>query len=124
MSTDPTTAPNPTSPAVAVEVDGITRTYTSGPTTRSAWLTSRGSSSRWTSLPLSLRCGGRALLRGRLRARAQLRLTLGPGFSGMPMVIGSAPDKEPKIIAGRVAQHHANMTRVVEGIKATAEPGA
>ncbi|CAN5746731.1 hypothetical protein BH24ACT4_BH24ACT4_17840 [soil metagenome] len=40
------------------------------------------------------------------------------------MVIGSAPDKEPKIIAGRVAQHHANMTRVVEGIKATAEPGA
>lgn len=56
--------------------------------------------------------------------RLRFGLTLGPGFSGVTMVIESAPDKEAKIIASRVRQHHTNMTRVLDGIKTEAESGA
>ncbi len=34
------------------------------------------------------------------------------------------PDKEPRILARRVDEHRANMTKVVEGIKAAAEADA
>jgi hypothetical protein len=33
------------------------------------------------------------------------------------------PDKEGRILARRINEHHANMGKVVEGIKAAAEAG-
>lgn len=50
-------------------------------------------------------------------------LTLGPGPSGLTHVIQRLPDKEARIIERRLAEHHANMIQVVEGIRAELEGG-
>lgn len=46
---------------------------------------------------------------------------LGPGPSGITSYIERHPEIEEEAIASRDATHHANMTAVVEGIKALAE---
>jgi uncharacterized protein YndB with AHSA1/START domain len=46
---------------------------------------------------------------------------LGPGPSGLTMVIDQMPDKEERIIERRTQHHRANMTATIEGIKALAE---
>lgn len=53
----------------------------------------------------------------RLRYWAQM----GPGPSGMTVVIEKMPDKEEKIIARRLAEWETNMGATVKGIKAMAE---
>jgi nitroreductase len=53
--------------------------------------------------------------------RLRYSLILGPGPSGITRAIEAMPDKEPRILARRVDEHRANMTRVVEGIKEAAE---
>lgn len=60
---------------------------------------------------------------GAERAATRLRYTmlLGPGPSGLTMVIESMPDKEDRIITRRVASQHASMLEVVAGIKAIVE---
>ncbi len=55
--------------------------------------------------------------------RLRYSLILGPGPSGITAVIDSMPDKEPRIIARRIAEHRANMQRVVDGVKAALEAG-
>lgn len=56
--------------------------------------------------------------------RLRFLLTIGPGPSGITMAIAGQPDKEARILSRRVGEHHANMTRVVEGIKAASESSA
>ena len=51
--------------------------------------------------------------------RLRYSLVLGPGPSGISVAIASMPDKEPKILDRRIAEHRANMQRVVDGIAAT-----
>lgn len=46
---------------------------------------------------------------------------LGPGPSGLTMVIDQMPDKEERIIERRQEHHRNNMTATIEGIKAVAE---
>ena len=46
---------------------------------------------------------------------------IGPGPSGISMPIQAMPDKEPKILVRRVAEHHGNMQRTVDGIRELAE---
>lgn len=53
--------------------------------------------------------------------RLRYRMFLGTGPSGLTMAVRSMPDKEPRILSRRMAEHHANMTAVVEGIKHLAE---
>ncbi len=53
--------------------------------------------------------------------RLRYRLILGPGPSGMTTAIESMPDKEPRIIERRLAEHRVNMQRVVDAIKDAAE---
>ena len=53
--------------------------------------------------------------------RLLFRLLLGPGPSGLTGFIEQAPDKEHRFIANRLRAHRANMTRVVDGIKAHVE---
>lgn len=48
-------------------------------------------------------------------------MSIGPGPSGISIAIAAMPDKEPRILARRVAEHHTNMARTVEGIKVLAE---
>ncbi len=48
-------------------------------------------------------------------------MSIGPGPSGISMAIAAMPDKEDRILARRVREHHANMARTVEGIKSLAE---
>jgi hypothetical protein len=48
-------------------------------------------------------------------------LSVGPGPSGISMAIESMPEKEPQILRRRVLEHHANMVRTLEGLKAAAE---
>lgn len=48
--------------------------------------------------------------------RVRFRVLLGPGPSGITSAIESMPDKEPRILARRVDEHRANMTRVLDGI--------
>ncbi len=48
-------------------------------------------------------------------------VSLGPGPSGLTYVIGTMPDKEPRIINGRLRELHTSMQRTVDGIKARAE---
>ncbi|MCY4665994.1 MAG: hypothetical protein OXC00_15160, partial [Acidimicrobiaceae bacterium] len=55
--------------------------------------------------------------------RLRFRCILGPGPSGLDAIITARPDLEPRIIARRMAEHQANMQRVVEGVKAAAERG-
>jgi uncharacterized protein YndB with AHSA1/START domain len=53
----------------------------------------------------------------RLRQRAQM----GPGPSGLTPAIQAMPDKEERIVAGRLEEWRRNMMATVEGIKALAE---
>lgn len=53
--------------------------------------------------------------------RLRFSMSIGPGPSGISMAIASMPDKEARILARRLREHHANMVRTVEGIKATIE---
>jgi len=53
----------------------------------------------------------------RLRQWAQI----GPGPSGLTPAIEAMPDKEERIVAHRLAEHHSNMQATVEGIKRLAE---
>ncbi|MGH8999370.1 MAG: SRPBCC family protein [Acidimicrobiia bacterium] len=46
---------------------------------------------------------------------------MGPGPSGITPLIEKMPDKEERIIAGRLEEWRRNMTATVEGIKALAE---
>jgi hypothetical protein len=48
---------------------------------------------------------------------------IGPGPSGLTPAIEAMPDKEERIIERRLAEHRANMTATLEGIKAIAELG-
>lgn len=53
--------------------------------------------------------------------RLRYRLIIGPGPSGLTAAIDRMPDKEARIIAGRIGEHRANMQLVVEAVKAAAE---
>jgi len=53
--------------------------------------------------------------------RLRYSLSIGPGPSGISIAIRSMPDKEPRILRRRLAEHHANMRRTVDGIAALAE---
>lgn len=53
--------------------------------------------------------------------RLRFAMSMGPGPSGISMAIEAMPEKEPRILARRVAEHHANMTRTVAGIRDLAE---
>ncbi len=55
------------------------------------------------------------------RTRLRFSMSMGPGPSGISMAIAAMPDKEPRILQRRLSEHHANMVRTVEGIKATVE---
>jgi hypothetical protein len=48
---------------------------------------------------------------------------LGPGESGISEIIEQMPDKESRILRRRLAEHHANMTATIAGIKELAEAG-
>jgi hypothetical protein len=48
-------------------------------------------------------------------------MSIGPGPSFISVPIEAMPDKEPRILARRLAEHHANMVRTLEGIKDLAE---
>ena len=61
--------------------------------------------------------GGRGVV-GRAGARRlRFAMVLGPGPSGLTMIIGQKPDMEAKIIANRQKEQAANMRRCVEGIR-------
>ncbi len=49
--------------------------------------------------------------------RLRFAMVLGPGPSGLTMIIGQMPDMEAKIIANRQKEQAANMRRCVEGIR-------
>lgn len=51
----------------------------------------------------------------------RMRGTLGPGPSGVTMLLEAMPDKEEAIIERRLGEWEANMTATVDGIKALAE---
>lgn len=53
--------------------------------------------------------------------RLRFRCNLGPGRSGLDEIIAARPDLEQRIIDRRMAEHRANMQRVVEGIKSRVE---
>ncbi len=55
--------------------------------------------------------------------RLRFSMIIGPGPSGITAAIESMPDKEPRILFRRIDEHRANMTKVVEGIKAEVEAG-
>jgi len=57
-------------------------------------------------------------------SRLRYHVRLGPGRSGLTPAIESMPDKEPRIILGRLGEHKANMQRVLDGIKSLAESDA
>ena len=50
-------------------------------------------------------------------------MQMGPGESGISELIEQMPDKESRILHRRLAEHHANMTATVEGIRELAEAG-
>ncbi len=45
-------------------------------------------------------------------------VVIGPGPSGLSMVIEQMPEKEPRIISGRLRQLHTNMVRTLEVVQA------
>jgi Polyketide cyclase / dehydrase and lipid transport len=47
-------------------------------------------------------------------------MSMGPGPSGITAAITAMPEKEARILQRRIAEHHANMRRTVEGIAALA----
>jgi hypothetical protein len=49
---------------------------------------------------------------------------MGPGPSGVTMVIDTAPEHEEQIVGGRIAGWRRDMTATVEGIRALAEAAA
>ncbi len=53
--------------------------------------------------------------------RLHYSMVLGPGPSGLTMAIEKMPDKEDRILSGRVRSQHASMLEVLAGIKAAAE---
>jgi nitroreductase len=53
--------------------------------------------------------------------RLRYSLIIGPGPSGISAAIAAMPDKEPRILFRRIEEHRANMQRVVDAIKASAE---
>jgi hypothetical protein len=53
------------------------------------------------------------------RTRLRFSVSLGPGPSGISIAIDAMPEKEPRILQRRLAEHHANMTRTVDGIAAS-----
>lgn len=55
--------------------------------------------------------------------RLRYSARMGPGPSGVTMLIESMPDKEEKILLRRLGEWRDNMTATVEGIKALAEGG-
>lgn len=48
-------------------------------------------------------------------------MQMGPGESGVSELIALMPDKEHRILRRRLAEHHANMTATLAGIKHRAE---
>jgi hypothetical protein len=50
-------------------------------------------------------------------------MQMGPGESGISELIAQMPDKEHRILRRRLAEHHANMTATLAGIKSLAEGG-
>ncbi len=48
--------------------------------------------------------------------RLRFGVHLGPGVSGLTPAIQAMPEKEPRIITRRLAEHRANMQRVVDGV--------
>jgi hypothetical protein len=50
-------------------------------------------------------------------------MQMGPGESGVSELIALMPDKEHRILRRRLAEHHANMTATLAGIKERAESG-
>ena len=52
--------------------------------------------------------------------RLRYSMSIGPGPSGICIAIEAMPEKEPRILARRLAEHHANMTRTMQGIAALA----
>ncbi len=48
-------------------------------------------------------------------------MQIGPGPSGISMAIEARPDKESRILLRRLAEHQANMTATLAGIKQLAE---
>lgn len=53
--------------------------------------------------------------------RVRYGLVLGPGPSGINRAIEAMPDKEPRILYRRVAEHRVNMQRVLDGMQAVLE---
>jgi hypothetical protein len=51
-------------------------------------------------------------------------MQMGPGESGVSELIEQMPDKEHRILRRRLAEHHANMTATLAGIKSLAEQRA
>jgi len=62
-----------------------------------------------------------ALIAGGTRLRYSV--VLGPGPSGLTHAIMQRPEKEARILAGRIAELRRNMFRVIEAMKAAAEAG-
>jgi Polyketide cyclase / dehydrase and lipid transport len=50
-------------------------------------------------------------------------MQMGPGESGISELIERMPDKEHRILQRRLAEHQANMTATLAGIKSAAEAG-
>ena len=57
-------------------------------------------------------------------ARLRYSMSMGPGPSGISVAIESMPEKEPRILRRRILEHHVNMVRTIEGIRALAEATA
>ncbi len=51
-------------------------------------------------------------------------MQIGPGPSGISTAIEAMPDKESRILHRRLAEHNANMTATLAGIKELAEAGS
>jgi hypothetical protein len=56
--------------------------------------------------------------------RLRFSMSMGPGPSGISAAIEAMPEKEPRILHRRVSEHHRNMARTVDGIRALAEAGS
>lgn len=56
--------------------------------------------------------------------RLRYSVIIGPGPSGLTQAIAQRPDKEARILAGRVESLRSNMTKVINGIKEAAEADA
>ncbi len=53
--------------------------------------------------------------------RLRFKALFGPGPSGLTMAIENRPDLESRIIDRRMQEHRANMTKVIQGVKAACE---